>query len=301
MMKLLPVMDLYQIKLQKYRSLNDNITYPVLLVNEKYILKRVPSEIVVNEVLFSNLVERKLIRNIVLNKYERIFTYYDSCFWLMTTYIEGKEFQHSISSHLNIAKDYIGEFRESTPDIGEMEFHDNYNIKKWYQDSDEMMSKTFQLIQHYYGELEVEYSKRVTEIYHQIEFNGDSYAKMCKSISHGEYQNTNILFYNSNQIELIDWDSLSIRPRIFDLVSSACYLCRAERGDFILEEEKLKTYLDQEKLCSVEIKNFRNMVFLTFIPREDKLEKFYLAGHNQSKWYLEWTLEAMEKSLKYFK
>lgn len=300
MMKLLPVMDLYQINLQKYRTLNNNITYPVLLVNEKYILKRVPSEIVINEALFSSLVCRGVINNLVLNKYGRIFTYYDSCFWVMAIYVEGKEFQHSNSTHLDLAKDYICDFFDNTPNVGEIEFHDTFSIKKWYQDSNEMLSKTFYLIQHYYRELSIEYTKRITEIYNSLEFNERSYAKMRESISHGEYQNTNILFDSNNQIKLIDWDSLSIRPYIFDLVSSSCYLCRVERGDFMIEHEKLKKYLNCELLNTEEINNIRNMVFLTFIPREDKMEKFYLAGQEQLKWYLEWTLEAMEKSLNYF-
>ncbi|MGG3523913.1 hypothetical protein ABES33_30035 [Bacillus pseudomycoides] len=299
MMKLLPVMDLYQIKLQKYRTLNNNITYPVLLVNEKYILKRVPSEIVVNEVLFSNLIKKKWINNIVLNKYDRIFTYYDSCFWLMTTYIKGEEFQHSDDLHLNSARGYLKKFIEISPNVGEIEFHDNFSICKWYQNPDEMIEKTFQLIDYYYGKVDIHYSKRIMDIYNTLEFDKNEYKKMEKSVSHGEYQNTNILF-DKNQINLIDWDSLSVRPHIFDIVSSACYLCRDKRGDFIINTEKLKQYLDQENLLNEEMNNLRNMVFLTFIPKEDKLEKFYLSGHDQIKWYLEWTLEAMEKCVKHF-
>ncbi len=50
-----------------------------------------------------------------------------------------------------------------------------------------------------------------------------------------------------------------------------------------------------------EVNNLRNMVFITFVPKEDTIEKFYVSGHDQLKWYLEWTLDAMEKCIKYFK
>ncbi|WP_180955628.1 hypothetical protein [Bacillus sp. V33-4] len=162
-----------------------------------------------------------------------------------------------------------------------------------------MINKTFKLNDHYYGKVDSNYSKRIMDIYNTLRFDKNEYEKMEKSVSHGEYQNTNILFYK-DQINLIDWDSLSIRPHLFDIVSSTCYLCRDKRGDFIINAEKLKRYLDQENLISEEINNPRNIVFLTFIPKEDKIEKFYVAGHDQLHWYLECTLDSMEKCLKYF-
>lgn len=299
MMKLLPVMDLYQIKLAKYRLLNNNITYPVILINEKYILKRVPSEIVVNEVLFSNLIKKGWINDIILNKYERIFTYYDSCFWFMTIYSSGDQFDHSNDVHLKLAKDYLKELLEITPLVGDIEFHDNFSISKWYRNPNDMMNKTFNLINHYYGEVDDLYKKRILDIYHTLKFEEFEYNKIKKALSHGEYQNTNILFV-SEKINLIDWDSLSVRPHIFDIVSSACYLCRDRRGEFCINHKKLNEYLNKNNLLSEEINNLRNMVFLTFIPKEDTIEKFYVAGHERLHWYLNWTLDAMEKSIIHF-
>lgn len=43
----------------------------------------------------------------------------------MTTYREGEEFQHSNLSHLMLARSYLETFLEITPEVGEIEFHDN--------------------------------------------------------------------------------------------------------------------------------------------------------------------------------
>ncbi|MCM3056202.1 hypothetical protein [Caldibacillus thermoamylovorans] len=234
-----------------------------------------------------------------MNKYDRIFMYYDSCFWLMTTYREGEEFQHSNLSHLMLARSYLETFLEITPEVGEIEFHDNFSVRKWYQNPDDMIKKTFNLINHYFGEVDAQYKKRIMDIYDSLDYNKNDYDIMRKSVSHGEYQNTNILFIK-DRINLIDWDSLSVRPHLFDIVSSACYLCRDKRGDFIINPVKLKKYLIEENLLNEEVNNLRNMVFITFVPKEDTIEKFYVSGHDQLKWYLEWTLDAMEKCIKYF-
>lgn len=299
MMKLLPVMDLYQIKLDQYCLLNDSITYPVLLINEKYILKRVPSEIVINEVLFSSLIKKHFINEVVFNKYNRIFTYYDSCFWFMTLFNNGTSFEHSNEQHLKEANEFLSKFTEYTPAIGEIEFHDNFSVRQWYQNPSQMIEKTFSLINHYFGEVDQGYRKRILKIFHSLNFKESDYDLMQKSVSHGEYQNTNILF-EDEQIKIIDWDSLSIRPRIFDLVSSACYLCRVQRGDFIIDKEKLERYIGSTNFTETEKDNIKNLVFITFVPKEDTIEKFYVTGKNKLRWYLWWTLDAMEKCIKSF-
>lgn len=59
----------------------------------------------------------------------------------MTTYREGEEFQHSNLSHLMLARSYLETFLEITPEVGEIEFHDNFSVRKWYQNPDDMIKK----------------------------------------------------------------------------------------------------------------------------------------------------------------
>lgn len=44
--------------------------------------------------------------------------------------------------------------------------------------------------------------------------------------SHGEIQGQNMIFNRNKLVSLIDWDSLSIRPRVYDIAMSAIFLSR---------------------------------------------------------------------------
>src|SRR5699024_8568761 len=151
----------------------------------------------------------------------------------------GSEFDHKNDLHFKKVNDYLSMLPKLTPEVGEIEFHDNFSIKKWYEDPEYMLTKTFTLIKHYYGQVDESYKRSIMDIFQTLEFNKNDYDKMNLVISHGEYQNTNIIFENEN-IKLIDWDSLSIRPQIFDVVASSCYICRDKRGDFKINPDKLR-------------------------------------------------------------
>lgn len=292
MIKLLGVLSFYNIELVDYQVLNSNLGYPVIKINEKYILKRVTSEVPINEVLFDFLIRKNVLKNIIKNKYNRIFTYYDSCFWLLTQSLEGKKYDYENVDLLEEVREYLSSLSGVKYISNGIIFHDNFNVSQWYEFSGKMLDKTFSLIEHYYGHVNLEYRKRIEYLYQKVEFN-TNYNQFHLVISHGELQNTNILF-SSEGLEVFDWDSLSLRPRIFDIATSACYLCREKRGEFNLAIEKYNKYLSGFSLDNLELANLINMIFICFIPKEDTIEKFYIKGRAALAWYLEWTISAME-------
>src|SRR5699024_9603502 len=108
--------------------------------------------------------------------------------------------------------------------------------------------------------------------------------------------NTNII-YNQSGINLIDWDSLGIRPYVFEVISSACFLCREGRGEFKINKDKLKRYIKSFKLSGIEKQKICNMIFIIFVPRKSKSEQFFVSGQNKLEWYFEWSINAMKECL----
>lgn len=292
MIKLLGILNFYNIELIDYQVLNSNLGYPVIKINEQYILKRITSEVPINEVLFDFLIRKNVLNNVIKNKYSRIFTYYDSCFWILTQSLEGTEYDYKNAHLLDIISEYLSSLSGIKYISNGIVFHDNFNVSQWYESSSKMLDTTFFLIEHYYGYIDLAYRKRIECLYQKIDFN-TKYDRFLLGISHGELQNTNILF-SSEGLKVFDWDSLSLRPRIFDIATSACYFCREKRGEFNLDIEKFNKYLSGFSLDELELANLMNMIFICFIPKEDTIEKFYVKGKVALAWYLEWTISAME-------
>ncbi|QHW35921.1 phosphotransferase [Staphylococcus ursi] len=293
-MKITQVASLYNIEIDSIKIVNGNVSYPIVLINKKYIIKRVASEMSINEVLFNTMRERGVLQNIVLNKYGRMFTYFDSCFWMVYIYHEGELFDHHNSNHMMKSMYFLKRIVNMTPNVGEIKFHDNFYVSEWYVDSKKMFLKTLELINRYYGSIENDYIEKLKMLIGYTSFSSEEFDRLQKTISHGEYQNTNILF-SQDSIDIIDWDSLSIRPRIFDISTYLIYLCRKKRGSFKLDNIKIKMLLDYFELTDIEYKNLINMVFVNLVPREDKIEIFSVYSRGKLEWYLKWTVEFMEE------
>lgn len=112
-------------------------------------------------------------------------------------------------------------------------------------------------------------------------------------VSHGEFQGQNILFDNNGSINVIDWDGIGLRPKIYDIAVSAVFLTRKKRGSFILDEITFNEYIQKFALTREEIESIPYLIPLYFAPSKEFIDNFNLNAPEKLDWYLEWSFDAM--------
>lgn len=119
------------------------------------------------------------------------------------------------------------------------------------------------------------------------------YHYLRKTLSHGEIQGQNLLFMN-NEVCVVDWDSLSIRPAIYDIAMSACFLCRSGRGQFKINDNLFNSYTNSFALNNKEKEYLLMFLMIVFLPDISLVEEYYAINESKAKWYLEWSCNALK-------
>lgn len=124
------------------------------------------------------------------------------------------------------------------------------------------------------------------------------------SIIHGDYHGGNLLFDGKKLVNIIDWDTARINPRIYDFAKSLYLLTRNTHGCFDNNIMKMGIFIDSYtnniKLSYEELMAVPYILEINYIPKPDYIRSF---GENEEKirWYLEWTYNATIMIEKQFK
>lgn len=137
------------------------------------------------------------------------------------------------------------------------------------------------------------------EVYHLIDevINGaGDYSQLNYGFSHGEIQGQNLIFNGNNVKCAIDWDSVGIRPIVFDVAMGGCFICRKARGQFIIDERKLNCYIRKfSEMSCVEKSNIFNSMLIGFIPDRGTMLSYAIDDQDKAIWYLKWSLDALRE------
>lgn len=114
------------------------------------------------------------------------------------------------------------------------------------------------------------------------------------ALSHGEFQTQNVIITLSSQhclsFDVIDWDSLNIRPRIYDVCSAVLFFCRRKRGGFDLHLEEAIGFLESVGLSGAERKALPAIAATVLLPRSSTIEKFRRFDPSGLDWYEPWAI-----------
>lgn len=239
--------------------------------------------------------------NLIPNRNNEYLTAYVDEFWSVMEYVDGEVFQHGNRTQLFEAARIIKQLNEidivGIPPLQQSEAENNKKneINPWLGNYEYEINRLNQLLISQ-SILDTTYINSMNAIFTDPVniLHGDDYESFPLVISHGEYQNHNLI-YNDNQLVcVIDWDAVSLRPRIYDISVSAVFLCRQSRGKFDLDASAFVDYLDRFSLTDKEIKCILPIVLLYFVPKIHYIEKFKKYAPQKLTWYLEWSIDAME-------
>ncbi|MBC1512030.1 aminoglycoside phosphotransferase family protein [Listeria booriae] len=114
------------------------------------------------------------------------------------------------------------------------------------------------------------------------------------SIIHGDYHGGNIIFNNEKMRCIIDWDTSSTSPSIFDLAKSLYMLCRKDHGQFVMDSYLanifMDKYLSMHNVNNLLLKIIPDIIGAMFIPNDKYIRTF--SDKTKLEWYLKWTYEA---------
>lgn len=128
------------------------------------------------------------------------------------------------------------------------------------------------------------------------------YDALPRTLTHGEFQGNNLILGRHRMASVIDWDSLQVRPRVYDLAVGTLFLARRRRGSFEIDpsavEECIGTYRRDVGLTGLELRVLVPIVQLYFLPTSSFLrlvvsrpkefrERFF-------SWYLPWCAGGVE-------
>lgn len=169
-----------------------------------------------------------------------------------------------------------------------------FDVECWMQSFEESQKE----LRHYLGghlsktglnELE----SLLTDSAEYLHANG--YADLSLCLSHGEVQGNNILLSDSGNIVVLDWDSLQLRPRIYDIATSAFFLSRKERGCFNVDHMLFSQYISffGEDIKD-ELKFVPHLLNLYIIPTPHLIANIVLNAPHVLDWYIPWVMKALD-------
>lgn len=235
----------------------------------------------------------------------RIFICEEQKIWFVMNYVCGDEFKFgndkqivsvakyikSFSMHnfynFEIIKDELKKIQAPKNDINLIfnsptTFFDNYS-----KDIKDIISST------------TNYSEILREVYNLVD---DIIRQDCDcsqfdyGFSHGEIQGQNVIFNDNNIRCAIDWDSVGIRPIIYDVAMGICFFCRKSRGQFIIDENNLSSYIKEFKeIKYVEKSNIFNSMLIGFIPDRNTILSYAIDDKEKATWYLKWSLDSIQQ------
>lgn len=306
---ILSVLDKYtecKINDGNYVRFNTSSTNLIIRLDEKYVLKK--KKAIMNvwidewyESVFLKLKEENICEIYIPNTEKKIFEYKSGYRYCIMNYYAGINFEFGNSKHITSVIAFINQLQKIVVPT-EMILNDELLLKmpkqeihKWYISRDCFERQYIKKMQLLSIELDVNIELILALISDidksELRFDYDC---LQKSFSHGEIQGQNLIFDKSGSCKVVDWDSISIRPRIYDIAMSSCFLCRAGRGNFIINCDLMDSYVDKFELTDIERKYLPVFRQIAFLPDLDLLEEYYSFNPLKAKWYLEWSIEALK-------
>lgn len=284
--------------------LNTSSNNLVVNIDDKYVFKiktnEIPSDIQVwHEKIFNILDSCKLCQIYLNSKNGKKFINYNNHNYCIMKLYSGYNFEFDNKRQLNLVSLFIKKLQKiKIPK--ELNLDENMILSMPKSEMHLLCSNFDLFCNNVYNPI-VEISKKVNANIKELDLCLDllkqsdlnkRFSKLRMTLSHGELQGQNLLFNNSDII-VLDWDSISIRPAIYDIAMSICFLCRTGRGNFIIDLQKYDYYIEPFSLTSQEKECLPLFMIGVFIPDIKLLMNYFNENTQKAKWYLDWSCNAI--------
>lgn len=235
------------------------------------------------------------------NNNQNFFTYQNGYQYSVMEFYKGTNYSFDNISHLFLIKDFLKRLHNlklSSDLVIDDEIlitMPKQEINKWYINREEFDKNYTKKIRMLASELDVEFDSIMYAI-ERIDRSGlrYDYEYLKRALSHGEIQGQNLMFDDIGKCTVLDWDSISIRPAIYDIAMSACFLCRSGRGRFLLNLNYFESYIDSFQLEKVDRHYILIFMIVAFLPDINLLYEYYSFNPLKSKWYIDWSSKALQ-------
>ncbi len=213
-------------------------------------------------------------------------------------YIAGDRFTLNNSEQLKQAARLTVEIHRS--DLKASDHKSTFNdLEKWLQEPE----LNLQLLTHEISQLDLSEQAKdeaIDLIQHAVSSSCQrlsfrDYIRLPQVCTHGELHHTNLIYQNDVLVGLIDYDSVQVRPRIYDIGRAALFLSRKGRGDFHVNpdfvHEFCRIYNDAYRLTHEEFEAIIDILRLYFVPTVSYLR--LMKNTDQLGWYLPWILKGI--------
>ena len=123
------------------------------------------------------------------------------------------------------------------------------------------------------------------------------YLKCPRAIVHGDYHGNNLIYDRARLNGIIDLETMGISAKAVDIAEACFLLGRNAHKEYIFNAdimyEFLDTYLANNSITEVEIKNLANILKLRFLPRASYLDRIAVIGVERVVDHVTWALRAV--------
>lgn len=228
----------------------------------------------------------------------------EGCYWSLARYTEARPIQPPAWEHSALLANYL--CRLQAVPLGRMARVDVHSggdqgdrLRPYWMDAARSVDEAIEVVRK--SNAPNDLLRQLAEARLRISHShGNVSSGLRRCISHGEFQTQNVLLDSSvdASLQVVDWDSVGVRPRVWDITSAALYLCRLRRGAFDLNMQELTRFLSVFALKEEELHAMPEMALAIFLPRLDHFELFGRNNPNALTWYVPWSVGAGVHSFK---
>ncbi|MCH5586063.1 phosphotransferase [Shimazuella sp. AN120528] len=225
--------------------------------------------------------------------------YYADDYWQLRPYIEGRFYQlgrnedifEALATLLNLHQ--IDKFPNgpTNPNIG---------VERWIESPEQGLKETeialFRCANRKHVEKLIKLFSATLEDA-LMTLSSDRFQSLPFVLTHGDFHGTNLIFNQNKLISVLDWDTVEIRPRIYDIALAAFLLTRKRRGSFEINPSYTKKFLEiystHSRLTREEWSVIVPLLQLHYIPTKRYLDLMRIYAPNLLNWYLKWSVDAI--------
>lgn len=244
---------------------------------------------------FLELEARNLIRTFIKGRTgEYVFGDRESS-WTLSVFLEGMPLCPPAFDHIPLAADFLKRMHRIPVNLkcGSDETQTKLRTN-WVSDLKIIIEDAEKIVQKFFLDVGGKDEQRFSKLLNDVNAGFQLLSTLPVTLSHGEFQTQNVIVSASKigatTWDVIDWDSLSERPRIYDICSGLLFFCRRSRGSFSLDRNALRLFLSAVELTDSEQKVLPIAAAISLLPRKAHIEKFRCHSTPGLTWYQPWAI-----------
>ena len=172
------------------------------------------------------------------------------------------------------------------------------DIRLWLKRPKTTHSETMMLLATIFGDAAAARWRPVAEdVLDELVPGGVRLLALPQALSHGEPLASNFLFTGDALVAVIDWDSVSVAPRVYDLGVSALSFSRVGGHGWHVDDDLVAEFIRDYGISSLspdELRAIGPLTKLFFLPSPSLLRAIADERDRFGDWYLDWCREGID-------